>query len=194
MSFSFEPVPFPHDRASIQKLRHRWGWIVFFGIVVALFGLAALTLVVSATIASVYMIAIFMILSGGAEIGIGITAGDWTHRFLWVIAGLFYIVAGSFALAQPFVAAAVFTLMLGLVMMTTGLMRIYLGSKLGKSMRGLVMLGGAVTFLVGVLVVIGWPTNSFFILGILLGLDLLFWGSGWIAFGLKLRSMDAPGT
>jgi len=194
MSLSFEPVPLPHDKAALEKLRHRWGWIVLFGVIVALFGLAALTLVVSATIVSVYMIAIFMIISGGAEIGMGLSAGDWAHRFLWIIAGLIYIVAGAFALAQPIIAAAVFTLMLGLALIMTGLMRIYFGSKLGKSMRGIVILAGAVTFLVGLLVVLGWPNNSVLILGVLLGLDLLFWGSGWIAFGLKLRSIGAPGT
>jgi len=192
MSFSFEPVPLPHNRAALEKLRHRWGWIVFFGVFVALSGLVALTLVVSATIASVYMIAVFMILSGGAEIGMGLSAGDWTHRFLWVIAGVFYIVAGAFALAQPFIAAAVFTLMLGFALIITGVMRIYFGSQLGKSMRGIVILAGVVTLLVGILVVLGWPTNSLFILGVLLGLDLLFWGSGWVAFGLRLRTFGAP--
>jgi uncharacterized membrane protein HdeD (DUF308 family) len=188
MTYTFDPVPFPHDPVALERLRHRWGWIVFFGVAVALFGLAALGLVVTATIASVFMIAIFMIVAGGGEIAMGVTSRDWGHFFLWIIAGLFYIVAGAFALAQPFIAAAVFTLALGIAMLATGLLRIYFGMKLAKGMRGLVILAGAVTFLVGVLIVAAWPTNSLFILGLLLGLDLLFWGSGWIAFGLRLRT------
>jgi uncharacterized membrane protein HdeD (DUF308 family) len=97
-------------------------------------------------------------------------------------------VAGAFALAQPFVAAAVFTLALGIAMLFTGLIRIYFGFRMAKGMRGLVVLAGLVTSFVGLLIIAGWPTNSLFILGILLGLDLLFWGTGWIAFGLKLRA------
>jgi uncharacterized membrane protein HdeD (DUF308 family) len=188
MTYSLDPLAFPHDPVALERLRHRWGWIVFFGVVVALFGLAALTLVVSATIASVFLIAIFMIVAGGGEIAMGISSRDWGHFFLWIIAGLFYIVAGAFALAQPFVAAAVFTLTLGIAMLVTGLLRIYFGLRLKKGMRGLVILAGLVTFFVGILIIVGWPTNSLFILGLLLGLDLLFWGSGWVAFGLRLRT------
>jgi uncharacterized membrane protein HdeD (DUF308 family) len=191
MTYTLDPVPLPHDPVALERLRHRWGWIVFFGAVVALFGLIALGLAVWATLISVFTIAIFMIIAGGGEIGMGVTSRDWGHFFLWIIAGLFYIVAGAFALAQPFVAAAVFTLALGIAMLATGLMRIYFGMKLAKGLRGLVILAGVVSFLVGILIVASWPTNSLFILGLLLGLDLLFWGSGWIAFGLRLRTAAA---
>jgi uncharacterized membrane protein HdeD (DUF308 family) len=50
------------------------------------------------------------------------------------------------------------------------------------------------TALVGLLILIGWPSDSVFILGILLGLDLLFWGTAWIAFGLWLRSLPEAAT
>jgi len=188
MTYPLDPVPFPHDRAALERLHHRWGWIVLFGAVVALFGLAALILTISATVASVFMIALFMIIAGGSEVAMGISSRDWAHFFLWILAGLFYIVAGAFALAQPFVAAAVFTLALGIAMLATGLMRIYFGARMAKGLRGLVILAGIVTSIVGLFIILGWPANSLFILGLLLGLDLLFWGSGWVAFGLRLRT------
>ncbi|MGB8900296.1 MAG: hypothetical protein WCC90_14145 [Methylocella sp.] len=46
---------------------------------------------------------------------------------------------------------------------------------------------GMLTALVGVLIVAGWPANPFVILGVLLALDLAFWGAAWIGFGLRLR-------
>jgi uncharacterized membrane protein HdeD (DUF308 family) len=90
-------------------------------------GVAALILVVSATIASVYTIAIFMILAGGAEIPTGLSAKTWGRFLLCIFAGLAYIVVAAFALAQPLVAAAFFTLVLGSGMIATGIVRIYLG-------------------------------------------------------------------
>lgn len=187
MSYPHDPAAFPHDRAALERLHHRWGWIVFFGITVALCGLASLALAVWATIISVVAIAILMVIAGGSEIAMGLASRDWGHFFLWIIAGLFYIVAGSFALAQPLIAATVVTLMLGFAMLATGVIRIYFGLRLARGMRGMVIFAGAVTFLVGLLIVLGWPANSLSILGLLLGVDLLFWGTGWIAFGLKLR-------
>ena len=60
-----------------------------------------------ATITTVYIIAAFMILTGGSEIVVGVGAKTWGRFFLWIAAGLFYVVAGAFALAQPLHAAII---------------------------------------------------------------------------------------
>jgi uncharacterized membrane protein HdeD (DUF308 family) len=44
-----------------------------------------------------------------------------------------------------------------------------------------------VTTLLGALILAGWPGNTMIILGTLFGVDLVFYGSSWIALGLKLR-------
>jgi uncharacterized membrane protein HdeD (DUF308 family) len=172
---------------AIDRLRHRWGWMVAFGLLVALFGVAALILDVSATIASVYTIAIFIIIAGAAEIATGIGAKSWGRFFLWILGGLLYIVAGAFALANPLIAAYFLTLMLGAGLIATGGMRIYLGTQLGKEVRGSIIFAGMLTLIIGILIVLGWPSNTPFVLGILLGVDLLFWGLAWISFGFRLR-------
>lgn len=109
-----DPSPVP-DRTreltrAMASLKPRWGWIAAWGAAVAGMGIAALILVASATIASVYTIAIFMILAGGGEIATGLSARTWGRFVVRIAAGLAYIVAASFALAQPLVAAAIFTL------------------------------------------------------------------------------------
>ncbi|SFK10391.1 HdeD family acid-resistance protein [Methylocapsa palsarum] len=172
---------------AIAQLRHRWGWIVGFGSLLTLMGFAALGLVVSATIVSVYSIAIFMVIAGGSEIALGIGARTWSRFFLWVAAGAVYLVAAAFAFAQPLVAAAAFTLLLGVGMIATGAMRIYFATKIDPGARDVILAAGVLTAIVGLLILVGWPANSFFVLGILLGLDLIFWGAGWIFFGLRLR-------
>lgn len=191
MVFSNDPSPLQRGRrqlkTAVKSLRPRWGWIVALGALIAALGVAALILVVSATIASVYTIAIFMILAGAAEIATGLSAKTWGRFLLWIFAGLAYIVVAAFALAQPLVAAAFFTLVLGAGMIATGAVRISLGVHLGAPLRAPVLFAGGLTALVGILIVAGWPENSFIILGVLLGIDLLFWGVAWIGFGLRLR-------
>ncbi len=183
---SLEP---PSLGKSIVALRKNWPWIVGFGILSSLFGVAALFLFFSATIVSVYLIAIFIIIVGGCEVAAGFGSRSWDRFFLWIVAGLCYIALGAFALAQPLIAAAFFTLLLGTGMIVTGLIRLYLGLQFDDGIRGPVVLASIVTSLAGFLILIGWPNNSIFILGILLGLDLLVWGVGWIAFGLRLRQI-----
>lgn len=186
------PVPFPAKSADfapiVEKLRHRWGWFIVIGLLIIMLGLAALLLVVTATIASVFAIAVFMIIAGGAEIVMGFNAHNWCRFFLWIFGGLAYIGVGAFALAQPLMAAAVFTLVLGAGLLATGVLRIYVGSHLGGKARWPAILAGCVTALVGAIVLIGWPANSFIALGLLLGIDLIFWGASWLALGVHLRS------
>jgi uncharacterized membrane protein HdeD (DUF308 family) len=175
----------------VERLRHRWAWFLALGCLMFLLGISALVLVISATIASVYTIAVFMIIAGGAEIVMGFGSRSWGRFFLWVIGGIAYIIVGAFALARPLLAAEVFTLMLGAAMLATGIIRVYMGSHLGKSVRGTVIFAGIVTATVGFIIILGWPTNSFIVLGLLLGIDLMIWGASWITLGLRMRAHAA---
>ncbi len=170
----------------VDRLPHRWGWFVAFGTLMILLGFAALLLVVSATIASVYTIAVFLIIAGGFEVSMGVTSRSWGRSFLWIVGGLAYIVVGAFALAKPLIAAAVFTLLLGAAILATGVIRIYTATHLGKG--GPVLFAGVVTSIVGLVILFGWPANSFIVLGLLLGFDLLIWGASWFILGLRMRA------
>jgi len=181
-------IPRPIDiDAAIALLRRRWRWIVAFGVGCAFLGVVALTLVGTATIASVYLIALFMILVGGSEIVLCVNSHVLSNRVLLVLVGLLYILAGSFALANPLTGAAGFTLMLGAALFATGILRIFFGMSLPHGPTEFVTLAGVITTLLGMLILFGWPENSAFILGMFLGVDLLFYGASWIGFGLYLR-------
>jgi uncharacterized membrane protein HdeD (DUF308 family) len=181
------PRPIDLD-AAIAHLKSRWPWFIAFGVVSAILGVIALTLVGTATIASVYLIALFIIFVGGSEIVLGVNAHVWSNRLLLVAIGLLYIVVGAFALANPLTGAAGLTLLLGASLFATGLVRIYFGVKLPHGPSGLVIFAGVITTLLGMLILFGWPENSIFVLGIFLGVDLLFYGASWIGFGFVLRN------
>jgi uncharacterized membrane protein HdeD (DUF308 family) len=51
----------------------------------------------------------------------------------------------------------------------------------------MVLVAAAFTFLLGLIIVAQWPTNAAYVLGILLGVDLIFHGVGWTTFGYGLR-------
>ena len=54
--------------------------------------------------------------------------------------------------------------------------------------RVLVFLAAAVTILLGLIIVSHWPVDSIYVLGTLLGVDLLFHGVGWVSFGVGLQA------
>jgi uncharacterized membrane protein HdeD (DUF308 family) len=185
---TLQPTSSPRSLGSVlHSLSHRWGLIVGLGVLCIVLGILAFALVVSATIASVLTIGFFLIVTGGMEITLGFGSRGWGKFFLWILAGLLYVAAGAVAIAQPLMAAAFFTLMLGAGFLATGVLRLWLAFEMPPGSRALGILSGLVTALLGVLIIAGWPGNSFFILGMLLGIDLVFYGVSWIAFGLTLR-------
>jgi uncharacterized membrane protein HdeD (DUF308 family) len=52
----------------------------------------------------------------------------------------------------------------------------------------LVALSAVITLLLGIIILAKWPVSSLYILGIFLGIDLVFAGVGWIFVGLGLKS------
>ena len=78
---------------------------------------------------------------------------------------------------------------LGCGLLAAGVVRVYLAMQLPAGQpRGLVFLAAAVTILLGLIIVSHWPLDSVYVLGTLLGVDLLFHGVGWVSFGMGLHS------
>ena len=77
---------------------------------------------------------------------------------------------------------------LGASLVVSGIMRIVLALSMKEGMPWIaVCLSGAVTLLLGIVILAHWPVSSIYILGLLLGIDLVFAGAAWIAVGLGVR-------
>ena len=112
--------------AGIEPLRAKWGWIVALGIVYLLTGLIALGSVMTATVASVLVVGVMMIVAGVAEVINAFQVKGWGKFLLWILLGVLYIVAGFVTFENPLLAAALLTLLLGAALVASGIMRIIL--------------------------------------------------------------------
>jgi uncharacterized membrane protein HdeD (DUF308 family) len=179
----------PHSLGfAIEHLRARWGEIVAFGALLVVLGLAALCFTLPSTIATVTLNGVFFVVAGVAEIGVGAHAKSWARFFLWIVGGAIYLIAGIVCIINPIFASLALTLALGAGLIAAAVVRAYLAFHLpGGNPRLMVWLAAAVTFLLGLVIVVHWPTDSVYVLGIMLGVDLLFHGVGWATFGVGLR-------
>jgi uncharacterized membrane protein HdeD (DUF308 family) len=79
--------------------------------------------------------------------------------------------------------------MLGVALVVSGIMRLVLAFSTKERMTWLaVALSGLISLLLGLIILTRWPVSSVYILGLFLGIDLIFAGAGWIGVGLGLRS------
>lgn len=175
--------------AGIAPLRAKSGWIVALGIVYVIAGLIALGSVVFATVVTVFVVGVMMLISGFAEIINAFQIKSWAKFLLWLLLGLLYIVAGFLTFENPLLAAALLTLFLGCALLASGVMRIVLGFSMQHGMPWVgVVFSGIITFLLGLIIVIHWPVSSLYILGLFLAIDLIIAGASWIALGLGLKT------
>lgn len=176
----------------VAPLRAKWGWIVALGVVYVLVGFVALGSVVTATVASVLVVGVMMIIAGVAEIISAFQIKSWGKFLVWALLGLLYIIAGFVTFENPLLAAALLTLMLGASLLVSGVVRIFLAFNMKSEMPWMwVALSGVLTLLVGLVILARWPVNSVYILGLFLGIDLIFAGTGWIWLGLGLHRAPA---
>ena len=174
---------------AIEGLRSKWAAIAAFGALLVLLGVVALVFTLFSTVAAVTLNGVFFLIGGAAEFSIGMHARNWGLFFLWVIGGLLYMAAGVICIVNPDFASVVLTLLLGAGLTAAGLVRLILAVRLPASEpRAPLFVAGAVTIALGLIILTHWPMDSLYVLGTLLGVDLLFHGVGWVSFGLGLQT------
>jgi uncharacterized membrane protein HdeD (DUF308 family) len=179
----------PNLGSGVEALRAKRGWIIALGVIYVLAGLIALYSVVAATVASVFVVGIMMLIAGVSEIINAFQVKSWGKFLLWVLLGALYVIAGFVTFENPLLAAAILTLMLGAALVASGIMRIILAFSMREGPAWIwLAISGAITLLLGLLILAHWPVSSLYILGLFLGIDLVFAGAGWIGVGLGLKS------
>lgn len=171
------------------ELHSKWGWFVGLGIVMLVAGVIALGNLLAATVASVYLVGFMMLIAGGFQIAHAFGVKSWGGFFFWLLGGLLYAVAGVIAFSNPLLGAGVLTLLLAASLVASGAVRLWIGYKhWSHKGSGWIVAAAVITLLAGVVIAIGWPVNSLWVLGMFLAIDLIFQGWTCIALGLALKS------
>ena len=174
--------------SDITPLRAKWGWIVALGVVYVIAGFIALGSIVMATVASVFVVGVMMIIAGVAELINAFQIKSWGKFLIWALLGVLYIVAGFVTFENPLFAAVVLTLILGASLVASGAVRIFLAFNMKRETPWIwVALSGVITLLLGLLILARWPINSIYSLGLFLGIGLIMAGAGWIGLGFGLH-------
>ena len=132
----------PQAGSDTAPLRAKSGWIIALGVVYLIAGFIALGSVAMATVASVLIVGVMMIIAGVAEVFSAFQIKSWGKFLLWALLGVLYIVAGFVTFQNPLLAAVLLTLILGASLVASGIMRIIPG--LQHEAGNTLDLGGAV--------------------------------------------------
>ncbi|MES5482790.1 HdeD family acid-resistance protein [Bradyrhizobium sp. INPA03-11B] len=163
---------------------------VLLGIAMIVAGVLVLGDVVLFTVVSAIFIGWTAIFAGGFEIVHGFWTKGW-GGFLWqLLLGALYIASGIVLLSQPVIGALILTYVLGLMLLVSGLVRVTIGIGHWRQSGWVLAASGVFGVIAGLIILSGFPATGLWVLGLLLGIDLMSHGIGWLTYAL--RPADRP--
>jgi uncharacterized membrane protein HdeD (DUF308 family) len=166
-----------------------WGWLLAFGIVLALLGIAAVIRSFAATVASMMFFGWMLLFAGVVEFVNAFMVGHWGGFFLHLLASILFIVTGFLLVIRPVVSAEVATFVMSMFFLIGGLYQLIASAWTHMSGWGWQAFAGFISSLMGVLLLVQWPLSGLWAIGLFIGIDLIFAGWAWIALALGLRKM-----
>jgi uncharacterized membrane protein HdeD (DUF308 family) len=175
-------VQIPHE------LVQYWGWFLAFGIALLLLGIAAIVRSVAATVVSMLFFGWLLVLASGIEIAQAVMVGHWVGFFHHLLAAILFGVVGVIMITRPVISAEVLTVFMAMFFLIGGLFQLIGSAVVQTPGWGWQAADGIITFVLGVLVLSQWPVSGLWVIGLFVGIDLIFYGAAWIALALGLRT------
>jgi uncharacterized membrane protein HdeD (DUF308 family) len=176
-------------RHELEAIRGKWGWILALGIVEILVGTLAIAMPFAGSLATIAALSALLIMGGIAQLVGAFWTRDWSGFFLSLLVGVLYLVTGVVFLRHPADALAAVTLLLACALMVSGLFRI-IGSLMYRFPQwGWTLLGGLINLALGIYIYSLWPAISLIVLGLFVGIDLIFTGWTWVALALAVKNL-----
>ena len=149
----------------------------------------------AATLTTVFLFGLLLLLGGIAQLARALSPG--TLDTGWdLFSGFVYTLVGGLLVFDPVSGAVGLTLLLAVFFLVVGALRIGVGMRIrgrgGLGGGGLLLTGG-LDLLLGLLIAVGWPEISSWVIGVFLGIELLFTGIALLFLNSALRSVESPG-
>jgi uncharacterized membrane protein HdeD (DUF308 family) len=194
MSAIYERPPVAELRHELTALRGIWLWFVLLGVALIVLGFVALGSIVAASLATAVVIGVLMLMGGAAETVGAFWCRGWSGFFLHLLSGVLSIVVGVLFLRAPINALIALTLLLSCLLMVGGIFKIVAALSYRFAVWGWPLVSGIIDVILGLMIWQEWPASALWVIGLFLGISLLFREFNWIGLGLALHRLPRSGT
>jgi uncharacterized membrane protein HdeD (DUF308 family) len=177
----------------VARVGRHWGWILAFGIITLVIGIAALvwpgrTLLVVAVLFGIQLIVMGIFRFAGAFASDDLTGGT---RVLLALLGVLSLIIGLYAVRHVLITLLALALLLGIFWIVSGVVELFTAiSHREMRHRGWNALMGVISALAGI-VVLAYPGISLVVLAVVLGVWLVVFGAMQTAAAFRIRSVSA---
>jgi uncharacterized membrane protein HdeD (DUF308 family) len=172
----------------LAEMQGNWWWFLILGIGWVTLGLVALGCTPFLSVVTVALFGIVMLVGGIAQVISAFWAGRWSGFMLQILVGILYVVVGYIVLDSPMEAAAGLTLLIAAFLFVGGVIRIVVSLAERFPGWGWALLNGIITLLLGLLIYRQWPLSGLYVIGLFVGIEMIFNGWYWIMLSIGLKN------
>jgi uncharacterized membrane protein HdeD (DUF308 family) len=179
----------PEVRAALGR---SWKAVMALGVILIVVGCVAILVPEVASVGTAIFIGWVLVIISAFLFAAAFSVhsmGSVAVRLAWA---LLTLIAGVWLIVEPHNGTLTLTFVLGLYFLVMGVTRIVVAF-VGRGMpnAGLVGLSGLCGLIIGVLVLVKFPSSADWAIGLLVGIDLIF--AGWTLTSIALVGRDAVG-
>ena len=182
-----QPDPLNPKYEECMRLHSCWPWFFGLGILLIIAGACAIAVPHVMTQTAILVLGFLLVGGGVVQIVNAFVARSWRGFFVHLLAGMLHLLVGGLLIEHPLRAAEGLTLILAVAFLIGGAIRIVVTLLDRFPGWGWVMLNGAVTLFLGISIWRQWPESSTWVIGLFVGIDLLFNGWSWVMLGLLVK-------
>jgi uncharacterized membrane protein HdeD (DUF308 family) len=186
------PAPVSHRPTPLPTART--GWDIALGLVLIVTGAVVLGDVVVASVVSVLFIGWTLLIGGAVGIIVALSRIGRGGFWIGMLGGALALVAGLIFVTNTEVALLALSLAIGASMFTSGVVRLVAAVQHPEARWALIVSGG-LSLVLGLLILNQWPKSALWLLGTLLGVQLVVDGVTLVLAGrprLRAPASTAP--
>jgi uncharacterized membrane protein HdeD (DUF308 family) len=173
----------------MEALSRNWGWLLAFGILMIILGVFAIGAPVVATIAFQVVLGWLLVIGGIAEAIHAFMAQSWRGFLFELLSAILYVVVGALLLFNPLLGAAALTLLLAVFLVVEGIFKIIMALRVRDHRGwGWLLASGILSLILGAMIWAQWPASGLWVIGLLVGIQLLFTGWSLVMLALAARA------
>jgi uncharacterized membrane protein HdeD (DUF308 family) len=173
----------------LHSLRTHWWCFLLLGIALIVIGSMCISEPLIPSMASVVFIGYLLIAAGIVQVVSSFWSGKWSGMLLHLLIGVLYAIVGYMIVDSPGVSMLLLTQFIAIFLIVGGLFRIISALVVRFQDWGWVALNGGVTLLLGIIIHRQLPEAALWVIGLFLGIEMIFNGWAWVMLALGLRAV-----
>jgi uncharacterized membrane protein HdeD (DUF308 family) len=175
-------------RHELHEVRDHWWALLALGIALVVIGALCIVHPYVASVTTVVFLGFLLLAGGIAQIVSSFWAGKWTGMLMHLLIGVLYVIVGFMIIDTPLEQTVLLTKILAIFLIVVGALDILSALIQRFHGWGWVLLNGSVTLLLGLLINRQWPSSSLWVIGLFVGIEMIFNGWAWIMLSLGLKN------